>query len=160
MNTRMRQAQLQTLIETSWLRPLTSQEQARLAELLAAEPSLRELWAEEAALNRLFERLPAAPVSSNFTARVLNAVPSAKPDPDRAPLFWIPTGWLPRLALVVAMFGTSFLTFHQYQTVHRARMVSRAVEVMPPVVWLQDFDTINRLNKVKAADDDLLTALE
>jgi hypothetical protein len=31
---------------------------------------------------------------------------------------------------------------------------------LPPMGWLEDFETINRLNKVKVADDDLLIALQ
>jgi hypothetical protein len=30
---------------------------------------------------------------------------------------------------------------------------------LPPMLWLKDFDTINRLNKVSVADNDLLAAL-
>jgi hypothetical protein len=31
---------------------------------------------------------------------------------------------------------------------------------LPSIDWLENFDTINRLNKVKVADDDLLTVLQ
>jgi hypothetical protein len=37
--------------------------------------------------------------------------------------------------------------------------VSR-LAALPPMEWLQNFDTINRLNRVKVADDDLLLVLQ
>ena len=37
--------------------------------------------------------------------------------------------------------------------------VSR-LAALPPVDWLQNFDTINGLNRVKVADDELLLVLQ
>ena len=49
--------------------------------------------------------------------------------------------------------------------IHRARMARELAGVsrlaaLPPMEWLKDFDTINGINQVKVADDDLLAALE
>ena len=48
---------------------------------------------------------------------------------------------------------------------HRARVARELADVgrlaaLPPMEWWKDFDTINRMNKVKVADDDLLAALQ
>ncbi len=42
----------------------------------------------------------------------------------------------------------------------RAMASVGALAGLPSIDWLQNFDTINRMNKVKVADDDLLTVLQ
>jgi anti-sigma factor RsiW len=165
----MQHADYQNLIEAGWRRPLTPPERARLRDFLAAHPQLQESWGQEAALNRLLRRLPSAALSTNFTARVLQAaqrLPAKPPWPLRWPLFaWIPAGWIPRAALAAAMVCCALLSFHQYQASCRAQVARDLASVsrlaaLPPIDWLKDFDTINRLDKVKVADDDLLAALQ
>jgi hypothetical protein len=63
------------------------------------------------------------------------------------------------------MVCCGLLSFHEYQAVHRAQMARELARVtrlvaLPPMEWMKDFDTINKLNKVAVADDDLLTALQ
>lgn len=165
MTMKMKDADLQKIIETSWRRPLTAEEKSHLARILAERPERRPSWEEDARLSRLLRSLPAAPVSSNFTARVLQAA-SSEAAPRATGFFgWLPAGWLPRAALAMAMAGCGLLSFHEYQAIQRAdvaREVARASQLasVPSVGWLEDFDTINRLNKVRVADDDLLTTLE
>ena len=65
---------LSLLRESSWRRKLTEAEQAELRAYLAAHPDARADWEMESALNAALTRLPDAPVPSNFTARVLQAV--------------------------------------------------------------------------------------
>ena len=53
----------------------------------------------------------------------------------------------------------------KYQAVHRAQVAREVASVgrlaaLAPMDWLKDFDTINRLNKVTVADDDLLAVLQ
>jgi hypothetical protein len=159
----------QEIKEAGWRRALSGDEAAALQKFLAAHPQAREAWGEEAALNRLLQRLPAAPVSSNFTARLLQAVQSA---PARqtwrdwfAPAQWLPESVAGRLAMCSMMVCLGLFSFHESQAIHRARMarelagVSR-VAALPPIEWLKDFDTINGISQVKLADDDLLAALE
>ncbi len=62
------------LRETSWRRKLTETEAAELRTRLAADPAARADWEVESALNAALDRLPAAPVPTNFTARVMQAV--------------------------------------------------------------------------------------
>jgi hypothetical protein len=169
MNTNMQDAEYRNLKEISWRRPLTAPEMARLRQILTAHPELQEAWNEETALDGLLCRLPEAWISSNFTARVVQAA-------QRAPArtgwrHWLalrpPTwaGWLPRFALGAAMVCVGVLSFHGYVTAQRAQSARDLASVsrlaaLPPMVWLKDFDTIDRLNKVEVADDDLLAVLQ
>jgi hypothetical protein len=165
----MRDEQYQKLREAAWRRPLTRDEEAALQQFLAAHPDARQAWDEEAALNRLLQRWPAPAVSSNFTARLLQAVQRA---PVRAswrdwfaPGLWLPENRAWRVALCSFMVCVGLFSFHESQVMHRARMarqlagVSR-VATLPRMEWLKDFDTINGINRVKVADDELLAALE
>jgi anti-sigma factor RsiW len=162
----MQHADFQHLKEISWRRSLSSVEAARMRQFLADHPELQAQWNQEAALDRFLHRLPAAHVSSNFTARVVQAA-------QRAPVrqgwrFWrLPSRavWLRRFALGVAMLCVGFLSFHGYQMTQRAHAARELANVsrlaaLPPMAWLKDFDTIERLNKVQVADDELLAALQ
>ena len=169
MNATMQHADYQNLKEASWRRPLTAAERARLRELLAAHPELRQSWEAEQAVNRLLQRMPGAVVSTNFTARVVQAARRLPAKPawrGRLAIFpWLPAGWIPRAALALAMLACGLTSFQQYQTVHRAKVAQEVFNMshfaaLPSMDWLKDFDTINKLNKVQVADDDLLTALQ
>jgi anti-sigma factor RsiW len=168
-NADMHDAEYQNLMEASWRRPLTAAERARMRELLAAHPEFRQSWEEEAALNGLIRQLPAPAISTNFTARVLAAARRLPAKPAwrrRLELFaWPSAGWVPRAALGVAMICCGLLSNHQYQTLRRAQVAremagaSRLAE-LTSMDWLENFDTINGLNKVNVADQDLLTVLQ
>jgi anti-sigma factor RsiW len=165
----MEERQFQEIKETGWRRVLSGDEKAALQRFLAAHPEAQEAWREEEALNHLLERLPVAPVSTNFTARVLQAAQAARPRSAWRDWFawygWLPEGRLPRLAMCFVMIGLGLFSFRESQAGHRAKMarelagVSR-VAALPSMEWLKDFDTINRISQVKVADDDLLAALE
>src|SRR5580658_9169542 len=126
MKTSMQNAENQNLKEASWRRPLTAVERTRLRELLAAHPEWQESWNEDAALNGLLRRLPGAAVSTNFTARVVQAASRAPAKPAwrrRLELFpWLSGDWVPRAALGVAMVCCGLLSFHQYQAMRRAQV--------------------------------------
>jgi len=169
MKASMQEAEYQKIKETGWRRPLTEVERSRLRELLAAHPEWQDFWEEEAALNNLIRRLPSAAVSTNFTSRVVQAARRLPAKPSwrsRWEMFpWLPAGWVPRVALGAAMVCSGLLSFHQYEAMRRAQMSKEVVSVsrlaaLPSIDWLENFDTINRLNKVKVADDDLLTVLQ
>jgi hypothetical protein len=164
----MQNPEFYELIENAWRRPLTPEEQARLRAHLAGEPQARAQWDEEMALTRALERMRPAPISSNFTAQVLQAVGRAPARRGWRERFdfnaWFPEGWMPRTALGLAMVCVSLLTIREYQDAQRKQMARELASVsklaaLPPVDWLQNFDTIDRLNKVKVADEDLLTVL-
>jgi hypothetical protein len=165
----MQNAEFQNLKEAGWRRPLTAAERARLREFLAAHPEWQESWDKEAALSGLLRRRPDVAVSTNFTARVLQAAQRLPAKPSwrrRLGMFpWLPAGWVPRAALAAAVVCCGVLSFHQYEALRRAQVVRELADgsslaVLPSIDWLQNFDTIDRLDKVKLADDELLTVLQ
>lgn len=172
----MQNAEFQNLKETGWQRPLTAAERARLQEFLATHPEWQESWDHEAALSGLLRRRPGVAVSTNFTARVLQAAQRLPAKPAwrrRLEMFpWLPAGWIPRAALAGAMLCCGLLSFYEYGALRRAHAARVAQEFaqefanaspsaeLPSIDWLQNYDTINRLDKVKVADDDLLTVLQ
>ncbi len=165
----MQQTEFQKLVEASWKRPITPSERTQLRDFLAAHPEFQEAWDEEAALSGMLRRMPTPAVSSNFTARVLQAATRAELESGwrqrLGAISWLSNAWVPRAALGAAMICSGMLSYHQYQAMHRAEVshevaiTSRLAE-LPRIDWLENFDTINRLNKVKVADDDLLTVLQ
>jgi anti-sigma factor RsiW len=165
----MKNTDYQKLKEASWHRPLTTVERAWLREWLATHPEEQESWEAEAALNGLLRRLPSANVSSNFTARVMQAAQRTPTKPVwrlRLDMFpWLPAGWMPRVALAAAMVCSGMLSWHEYMALHRTQEAQAVASVsrlaaLPSIDWLENFDTINRMNKVNVADDDLLTVLQ
>src|ERR1039457_2212594 len=96
------------LRETSWRRELTSAEESALRDWLAEHPEAREDWEADAALNRVLERLPEAPVPSNFTARVIQAVELEKAVALREPESrwkWVWRSFVPKVALAAVFVG-------------------------------------------------------
>jgi hypothetical protein len=170
VNDDMPNADSQELTELAWRHGLTPEEQARLFRHFAAHPQARSDWECEAALTRALDRLPPAPVSSNFTALVLQAVQRAPARPAWRRQFdiasWLPSGWRPRVALGVTMVCLSFLTVRECQAFQRQRMARDLASVgslasLQPVDCLQNFQTIANLNRVQVAPDDaLLQALQ
>lgn len=165
----MQDADYQNLRETGWRRALTPSEEQRLREIAAAKPTLQKELDGDMALNRLLGRIPSAQVSSNFTARVTDAARRTERKPawnERfAPFGWLSSNWMPRFALGLAMVCCGVISFREGQVAHRAQMARELASVtrlaaLPPMEWMKDFDTINKLNKVAVADDELLTALQ
>lgn len=170
VNDDMSNSEAQELTEMAWRRGLSPGEQARLRQWLAGNPQARRDWECEAALTRALNRLPPAPVSSNFTALVMQAA-------QRAPArggwrgwldldSWLPRGWRARVALGTAMVCLSLMTALEYQAVEiqRQRTARELASVgklatLQPVDWLQNFHTIESLSRVEVADDALLEAL-
>ena len=166
----MNPLEYQELIETSWLRKLTPVEEERLRFYLAANPQAHAEWDQEKALNQLLQKLPDAPVSSNFTARVLQAVERAesKRARERRKIFsleWLRLGWMPRVAVAGLAISVSFVSFREFQVVQRKKVADELAQVsqvatLPKMEWLKDFETIDRLSKVQVADTELLAMLK
>ncbi|HEY3913908.1 MAG TPA: hypothetical protein VGN61_05425 [Verrucomicrobiae bacterium] len=165
----MQDADYQNLRETGWRRVLSPAEEERLRAIVAAKPTLRTECETDAALNRLLDRMPAARVSSNFTARVMDAARRAEKAPawgDRlAPFRWLSRNWMPRVALGLGVVCCGVLSFQEGVVIQRASRARELANVsrlaaMPPMEWMKDFDTINKLNKVAVADDELLAVLQ
>ena len=161
----MNEIEFEKLRETSWRRNLTADEAAAVRSYLAMNPAARAGWEEESSLNEFLGQVPDVPVSSNFTARVLQAVEGeisrSAPRP-RGVFGWVKLRW-PRIAAASAMaFVIAFSAF-QYRELKREQMardivaMSQAAKV--PQEWLQDFEVINRLSQ-PPVDEELLAALQ
>jgi anti-sigma factor RsiW len=157
------------LREVSWRQKLTNAEEAELRTWLATHPEAQADWQAEAGLNAGLGRLPDAPVPSNFTARVLQAVEREAVAELRRPqgnwLTWLWLRWLPRAAFAAIFVGVGLLSFREVQTVHRKKMVESvaavsAVSSLPSPDILKDFDAIRALNPTPAPDEQLLAVLQ
>ena len=169
----MNDATEQTLLEASWRRPLTPDEQARLRVWLAQHPEAVAGWQEESALSGLLEKLPEAPLASNFTAKVLRAVEAEQARRARSPfaVWW--EGWQrsfsPKLAWAAVALLVGLAAVQEYHYVSRTRFARDLAKVPAVAVWpapevLQDFDSIQQFSHVPVpaavSDQELLTALE
>jgi anti-sigma factor RsiW len=157
------------LREVSWRRKLTNAEEAEMRTWLATHPEAEADWQAEAGLNAGLGRLPDAPVPSNFTARVLQAVEREAVAELRRPqgkwLTWLWLRWLPRAAFAAVVVGVGLLSFHQVQAAHRKKLVESvaavsAVSSLPSPDILKDFDAIRALNPTPAPDEQLLAVLQ
>lgn len=155
------------LREQSWFRELTEAEQAELHAFLNAHPEARADWETDAALTAAVDRLPDAPVPSNFTARVLRSVEREMDrSARRQSRAW---GWwrrfLPRVAVTAVLMGVGVVSFQQYRISTRADLakglavISSEVQV-PEVEWLHDFEPIRLLSHTPPPDEELLTLLQ
>jgi hypothetical protein len=156
------------LLEASWRRKLTEAEQAQLRGLLAAHPESQADWGVEMELTSVLDQLPDAPVATNFTARVLQAVEQEAASPTRRflPLRlweWHP-GWLPKAAFVALVLGASLFSYRQVLAARRAEMARSVATVcgvpsLPSAEILKDFDAIWAMDPSPPADEELLMLL-
>ncbi len=162
----MNQPDQEKLRELNWRRPLTDVEQAELRAALAENPEALAELELESNLTQALERLPNAPVSSNFTARVLQAVGLETKRQARGPvprsLAWLRHGWLPKTAAASLVVCGVLFAAHRQTIVARARLAHEVAAVSAASAAVsnpEDFDAIRLLNKPASADVDLLAAL-
>jgi hypothetical protein len=113
-------------------------------------------------LRGLLSRLPDAPVASNFTARVMQAVDLE--ESRRARKWNFSFNWrafLPRAAVATAAILFAGLTLEHYEVGARRAQVAQSVALvagapMPDVDALKNFDTIRRMSQPAHADEELL----
>jgi anti-sigma factor RsiW len=161
----MSEIEFEKLREASWRRKLTAQEEAALNRYLATHAEARTQWEEESGLNELFGKLPTAPVSTNFTARVLQTVEreAVSARRERGIFRWIRFNWLPRIAFASLLLCGGIVSVHQIRVAQRTQIardiatVSSAATV--PQQWLEDFEAIDHLSQ-PPIDNELLAALE
>jgi anti-sigma factor RsiW len=156
--------------ELTWRRTLSADEEARLGSWLTTDPEAQARYESEAALNEALDSLPNAPVASNFTARVLQAVElqasrvEQVPRPHRIFLSRL-LRWLPRTAVAALTIGVALLSYQHFREAHRVQMARDAVvvsEVAPlsnPTA-LEDFEVIRAISQTPAADEELLKLLQ
>lgn len=157
----------QRLREIGWQRKLTEAEQAELSAWLAAHPEAANEHEIESALDNALIRLPDAPLPSNFTARVLQAIEreeteSAPRPRDRS---WVWRVLVPRSILAMLVFGVGALAAHQYQVKRLTAIGDSLVTIatvpsMPSPQALEDFDAIQKLDSDSAADKELIALLQ
>ena len=148
-------------------RGLTVEEQARLDAWLATHPEEREHWQEETRLTALLSRLPPAPMSSSFTARVRQEVERAATRPAPVGLLrwraWATTlrfGW-PTATAVLAL--ALVLTVQHQQRVQARVELAASFATLPQVglsdaeLW-KDFSQIVALPNTPPPSLDELTA--
>lgn len=155
---------------------LTPKEKEALDRALADDTGARELWEEECSLNQLLARVPDAPISSNFTARVMGQVAREEKKGERngGRSRWFRFS-LPRFAAGVAVAGVVLFGFNAHRQKLKdaefaegiRQFTAAAGEVrtreMPAVEMFQNFDAIQKLGHgTREADVDmeLLVALQ
>jgi hypothetical protein len=118
-------------------------------------------------LRDLLARLPDAPVPSNFTARVMQAVELEESRRARRWSFnWNWHALLPRIAVTAAVIVFAGLTFHHHELTSQraalAKNVALVAESQPPpdVDALKNFDAIQRMGQPAHADEELLALLQ
>jgi negative regulator of sigma E activity len=148
------------LRELVWRRKLTDAERAGLD----AQPEMQADLEIESRLSGVLARLPDAPVSTNFTARVLQAVERESARPRAASWSWTWRVLVPRAAVAAVVIAFAGLGIHRYElNAHRAALAKNVVLVaaaqpMPSVDALKNFNAIQRMSQPHA-DDELLALL-
>lgn len=157
----------QRLREIAWRRKLTDSEQAELHAWLAIHPEAEAEHRLESAVNDALRRIPDAPVPSNFTARVVQAIEREERQATRNARDW---NWIwrvlvPRTAAAMLVVGAGVIAYEQIRDERRARTTESiktvlGVTVLPSPEVLEDFDVIRRLDAVPAADQELIALLQ
>jgi anti-sigma factor RsiW len=156
------------LQEASWRRALSEAEQAELKAWLDAHPEAQSDWQDELTLTEGLARLPDAPLSSNFTARVLQAVELEKAATARSRA-WIPSLWSVRWgirgAAAALVLVTATFAVHHHRVVERRNLANSLAVVanvssMPSPRILEDFEAIRVMTSTPPADEQLLSLLQ
>jgi len=116
-------------------------------------------------LRELLSRLPDAPVASNFTARVMQAVELEESRRSRKWNFifnW--RAFLPRAAVATVAILFAGLAFHHHELNAQRNALAKNVALvagtpMPGVDALKNFDAIQRMSQPRA-DEELLALLQ
>jgi hypothetical protein len=150
------------LVEISWRRKLTPEEEVQLQSWLASHPGDADGWEAEAGLSQALDRLKPIAPSSNFTSQVLRLVELEKAQRSRqastsmagrlARLFTVRSRGLAWAAFVILAAG---IGYHQYRenTHHQIAQgfhaFSTVATVTEPQV-LEDFDAVREFSQVLA----------
>lgn len=157
------------LRETSWRRELSETELAELRAFLSSHPGAQADWELESGLNAGLKRLPDVPVSTNFTARVLQAIELDAAAAARGRPRAVAKNWwqvlLPRTAVALVVVGAGWFGYYRYQAEQREKIaqglaVVATVEKLPSAEVLEDFEAIRGLSSTPAADEELLALNE
>jgi hypothetical protein len=121
----------------------------------------------EAHLSRVLARLPDAPVASNFTACVMQAIELEESRRSRKWNFsWNWHALLPRVAVAVVVIGFSGFALRQHEAYNQRAALAKNVALVaeaqpfPSVEALKNFDAIQRMSQPAHADEELLALLQ
>jgi anti-sigma factor RsiW len=164
----MKNVRNEDLVRLSLRTELTPEEESRLESYFDLHPEARGQWEEERALSRAVAALPHVPVSSNFTARVLQEIDLQQHAEEQRK---VPKPWLrmllPRFAWAATAALLAFFGVHEWRAIKQAKMakdvwfITKDLKRVPDPEILQDFEVINSLRTTPAAtDDELLIALQ
>jgi hypothetical protein len=164
----MNESDCNLLREKSWRRKLTAAEEASLRAWLADHPEAEGDWELDRHLTEALEKLPNAPVPSNFTVRVLQAIEResvAVQRPSRNRLERFLRALVPKAAIATVVLGIGILTYNEHTTVKRAELVQgvkivAGVQSLPSPEILQDFDTIHQISATPGPDAELMALLK
>jgi anti-sigma factor RsiW len=142
---------------------LSPEDESRLEAWLAAHPGARAAWEQDRALGRALQSLPNAPVSSNFTARVMQQLDLDESREERKS-----TGWRvlwPRLGWAAAALALTVFGVQQFRNVQRTQLAKDAALISKDIAQLpdafRDFDVVESLRQIPpASDDGILIALQ
>jgi anti-sigma factor RsiW len=156
------------LLESSWRGNLSEAQQAELLAWLAAHPEAQADWQAEAALNESLAGLPDAPLSNNFTARVLQAVERERAAGARSktrPWWNVRLPWFLRISSAALVLMAALFVHRHYQIVERRNLAESLALVanissLPSPKSLEDFDAIRAMNSSPPADEKLLSLLQ
>lgn len=117
-------------------------------------------------LTAALRRLPDAPVPSNFTARVWDAIELEEKWVARTGWRWHWRALVPRVAVATAVLIFAGVSLQRYE-VHsqRATLVENVARVavsqpLPSMDALENLEAIQRLSQSSRADGELLAALQ
>jgi anti-sigma factor RsiW len=163
----MNSSDLNKLREAAWRRKLTPDEEAQLRTHLAVHTDVQAEWEDDLALTSALRALPSAPVDSNFTAQVMQAVKREKRSADQGPRVsasfldvWHRFSTRLAWAGLILLAGASALLFYrnvnQQQTLARNVAKVSTLASLPGPEVLQDFEAINQLRYASSASDEAL----
>ena len=160
------------LMRLSLRREMSPDEELRVEAFLATHPELRADWEENAAVGRALGDLRDAPVSSNFTARVLSEIEVEERTTSRRtaeiPL-WLRwrellrprVSWAALVVVAAALAGYHYRDAKRTELARDLRAMSETLAIVSDPKILQDFDAINQLRQVSpVGDDEILVALQ
>ena len=164
----MNRSEYEQLAEARWRRALAAGEEAALAAYLQANPDAKADWEGESQVRALLDELPDAPVSSNFTAQVLQRVRLEEAQSARAaakqPVRFALWRWASAAA---AMLALGLVVFQSHEAGRRKELAHSAAAVsaiaLPAMDFLNDLEAIDGVRQAAPApeaDVELLLALQ
>lgn len=138
----------------------------KLSEAERAELLARTDLAEDARLTAALLKMPDAPVPSNFTARVLEAIELDQNRKARTHVWrWNWRALWPRLTVATAVLIVAGVSIQRYEANARRADLAKNLALVasaqsPGVDALENLETIQQMSRSAHADGDLLAALQ